>query len=319
MNIIDEYIKLIRKDILPDERENIYRRLNENKDTTEIKKIQRALFLDSMQKLETDEANATQSLNKFHKQRNTIYLKLFIRKSVSYAALFLLAFMLGALFIYESNNQKADYKFTEIFAPQGQRLRLVLEDSSVVWLNSNTKLLYASDFGEKERRVKLIGEAYFEVKKNISIPFIVQSAQEEIRVLGTEFNVSAYSGEQAITTLIKGKVELSSQAGKIIMNPNEVAWQKNGEWIKEPFLKPDALLWKDGIYVFDNSTVSDLASKLSKYYDVRIVFRNPASGNLRFSGKFRQRDGIDEVFKILQRAINLRYSYNRDMNIIEIY
>lgn len=319
MNIIDKYVKLIRNEVSPDERGEIYRELNEHKETTEIKKIQRALFLNSIQRHETDDELAVQSLHKFHNQRNKKLRRLFFKKYMPYAALFILAFTLGGIFTFQSNSLDTNPKFTEIFAPQGQRLRLVLEDSSVVWLNSNSKLYYASDFGRKERRVKLLGEAYFEVQKNKFVPFVVQTNNEEIKVLGTEFNVSAYKGQQSVTTLISGKVELISSLGTMLMNPNEIAYQKNGRWIKEPLLKTDKLLWKEGIYVFDNSSIEDMASELSKYYDVQILMKNPASANIRFSGKFRQRDGIDEVFKLLQRAIHLQYSYDREKNTIEIY
>lgn len=319
MNIIDKYLKLIRNEVLPNERSEIYRELNEHKETTEIKKIQRALFLNSIKRHGADEELAVQSLNKFHNQRNIKQRRLFFNKYLPYAALFILAFTLGGIFTFNSNSQDTNLKFTEIFAPQGQRLRLVLEDSSVVWLNSNSKLYYASDFGKNERRVKLLGEAYFEVQKNKSVPFIVQTPHEEIKVLGTEFNVSAYNGRESVTTLITGKVELTSSLGKIVMSPNEIAYQSNGKWIKEPLLKNDKLLWKEGIYVFENSSIEDMATELSKYYDVQIHLKNPASANIRFSGKFRQRDGIDEVFKLLQRAIHLQYSYDREKNTIEVY
>jgi ferric-dicitrate binding protein FerR (iron transport regulator) len=118
--------------------------------------------------------------------------------------------------------------FTTIISPSGQRTQIVLPDNSKVWLNSNTTIKYPSNFNQKDRKVYIDGEAYFDVTHNQSKPFIVNTSSFNIKVYGTTFNVSAYKGENMIeTTLVKGKISITglkikgTKADEIILMPHE--------------------------------------------------------------------------------------------------
>jgi ferric-dicitrate binding protein FerR (iron transport regulator) len=118
--------------------------------------------------------------------------------------------------------------YTIIISPKGQRTQVVLPDKSKVWLNSNTTIKYPSNFNQKDRRVYIDGEAFFDVTHNQSKPFIVNTSSFDIKVYGTTFNVTAYKGDNTIeTTLVKGKISITgikikgNNAEEIILKPNE--------------------------------------------------------------------------------------------------
>src|SRR5690606_18205210 len=139
--------------------------------------------------------------------------------------------------------------------PRGGQYRITLPDGTMVWLNSETKLIFPTRFVGKERKVKLIGEAYFEVAKNINQPFIVESRGMEVLVTGTEFNVSAYEGaSESFTTLIEGSVEIHNNGKESIrLTPGQQAYQRAGSMdIQKRQVDVNAIVsWKKGYFSFD--------------------------------------------------------------------
>ncbi len=201
-----------------------------------------------------------------------------------------------------------------ILVPAGQRVQLILPDSTVVWLNSNTKLQYPTVFAKNTREVHLDGEAYFEVSKNPKRPFLVSTFRGDIRVTGTSFNVDAYANRQEFeTALMEGKVEVfvnGQPEKRIALNPQHKAILNNGELQVEEIANYDAYLWRKGLIAFKDKTLKDILFQFEKYFDVKIELKPDFTLEHTYTGKFRQSDGIDYALRVLQKSI--RFDYKRD-------
>lgn len=243
-----------------------------------------------------------------------------IREITKVAAIFLLAFV-SVYLLLEEKNELPDVAMQTVFVPAGQRAELTLTDGTQVWLNAKTTFTFPNHFTDKNRTVKLDGEGYFKVTRNTKKPFTVQTAQYDITVLGTEFNVMAYSGTPSFeTALIKGAVEVSSAGDgqKISLKPHTRAYRENGLLKKDSIENTDHFLWREGIISFDNEPVEKMIEKLQLYYDVTIQVKNKELFKNSYSGKFRIKDGVEHVLKVLQLNNKFLYDKNDDLNLITI-
>jgi len=209
-----------------------------------------------------------------------------------------------------------------ITVPAGQRINILLPDGTDVWLNARTTIQYPVSFNSKTRSVKLDGQAYFDVKHNENIPFVVETDKGNIKVLGTKFDVLSYSESQHFeTALMDGKVEiaLASDPNQVlILSPDTRAYLKNGELHSAPLTDLNPYRWKEGLISFNNIPFADIMKEFEKSYGIGIVIQNKTVINYSYTGKFRITDGIDYALKVLQK--DLRFAYNRDSenNIIYI-
>lgn len=209
-----------------------------------------------------------------------------------------------------------------LYVPAGQRVKLTLQDGTDVWLNSQTTFIYPAVFSGKERRISVEGEAYFDVAKDPEKPFIVSSQGVEMKVLGTKFNVHSYPGEKDIqTSLIEGSLHVyfSSSAQKgVILKPNEQVTIKDGTMKIGTIPHLDYFLWRDGIYSFENELLINILKKLQLYYDVKIEIKDPSIFKWEYTGKFRQRDGIDEILHMIQKIHKFTIEKDEDNNMITL-
>ena len=207
--------------------------------------------------------------------------------------------------------------------PAGQRASLVLADGTIVWLNSNSTLKYpATGFHAKERKVILEGEGYFEIAKDALMPFIVETGKCNIRVLGTTFNVSAYPNSGLFeASLIEGKVTVyhPETQNEIILNPHEKVEVRDGKLYKETFTSDHDFLWRMGIYSFKDEPLETVFKKLEQYYEVKIINKNIEITSHPCTGKFRQKEGIEHVMRVLQKYIRFNYIQDDEKNQIIIY
>lgn len=210
-----------------------------------------------------------------------------------------------------------------IHVPAGQRAELTLSDSTKVWLNSLTTFIFPSQFTDTGREVYLDGEGYFDVAHDAGRQFKINTHDHVIKVLGTEFNVTAYSKENDFftTSLIDGAVEINSHNNdqNISLTPGNQAYLKDGRLMVSPIQHYDYFLWKKGIISFNHEQLKDILKKLELYYDIRIENRNKHIENIRYTGKFRTKDGIEHVLNVLQVPTGLHYEKNNEENIIRIY
>ncbi|MCD8044267.1 MAG: FecR family protein [Tannerellaceae bacterium] len=237
------------------------------------------------------------------------------------AAVFLIA-MGCSRFLFSTDNQNDTLSgFQTVYVPEGQRAELTLADGTKVWLNAKSSLTFPERFSNDKRYVELNGEAYFDVARDETKKFIVQTDGYHINVLGTEFNVNAYHNTGRFeTSLIRGSVEVASELTneKIILAPNTKVYASNNQLITANLLNLDEFLWKKGIMSFDNEQVKDIFKKLELYYDVKISVTNNEILEHPYTGKFWTKDGIEHVLKVLQ--LRHSFEYRKDnMNNILIY
>lgn len=246
---------------------------------------------------------------------------------MKYAAVFaiviLSVYWLAERQVTDTFRKKLMAETNVLYAPVGQRARVTLQDGSVVWLNAQSTLTYPSSFLGSERRVTLKGEGYFEVAPDSEKPFIVSASQGvEMKVLGTKFNVYSYPETGIVRTcLLEGSVQVSCEgisSKGVILEPNQQVTVRNGKMIVGKIKHPAALLWKDGIYSFDNETLENIVRQLELYYNVEIHITNPALAKVRYTCKFRQRDGIEEIIHIIQKIHHFKIKIDKDKNTITL-
>jgi ferric-dicitrate binding protein FerR (iron transport regulator) len=191
--------------------------------------------------------------------------------------------------------------YNTISTPRAGQYRLTLTDGTKVWLNAATSLQFPASFPGKERRVKLTGEAYFEVASNASQPFIVETSQQSIEVLGTHFNVNAYEEErQTKTTLLEGKVKVQTGSSVRVIKPGEQAasMQPGSLRVSEADTE-EAIAWKNGYFKFNKADIQTIMRQLERWYDVDVEYQGAVPTDL-FVGKINRSENISGVLRILE-------------------
>jgi ferric-dicitrate binding protein FerR (iron transport regulator) len=247
-----------------------------------------------------------------------------VNQFAKYAAIlfFFLSFSFLSYYYFTEENSKDE--FCMISVPKGNKSEIILPDGSKIWLNNNSKLIYPKKFNKSERRVDLIGEAYFEIKKNVKVPFIVKTSDVSIKVLGTKFNVSAYPNDKYIeTTLISGKVTVqSNEAPEIVttLNPGEsMTFDKisNHTAISRIDTK-FYTYWMKGEFVFKDEKFETLAKRIERIYNVEIIFEDQTLKEKTYTGDFRVDDNIYSILEIFKRSTSVPIEYITDRNKITI-
>lgn len=206
----------------------------------------------------------------------------------------------------------------KITVPSGQRIHLELSDGTIVWLNSRTTIQYPAIFVGENRVVKIDGEAYFEVAHNKKKPFIVETAKGNVEVLGTKFDVEAYSENNSfVTSLMEGSVKVVSDGQELVLKPEQMSYIHNGELKVAPIEDYNMYKWREGLISFKDTSFPSIMSKFEKCYGVTIKIENPRVVNYRCTGKFRQSDGVLYALRVLQKDV--RFSFERDENNHIIY
>jgi transmembrane sensor len=192
--------------------------------------------------------------------------------------------------------------FNTMETPRGGIYQVYLPDGTRVWLNSASSLKYPVVFTGNERKVELKGEAYFEVSHNKEMPFIVMSNNQRIEVLGTHFNVSAYADEAITkTTLLQGSIKVTatmSGASKIIVPGQQAVMRMTGIQLHNVDTD-NAIAWKTGLFRFDNESLNTIMKKISRWYDVEIVYQDNVS-RMRFGGSVSRFTDIQKVLSKLE-------------------
>jgi transmembrane sensor len=218
--------------------------------------------------------------------------------------------------------------YSEVSSPFGSKTKLVLPDSTIVWLNAGSKLTYNEHFGSTNRSTTLTGEAFFDVKKS-TVPFTIRANNIQIKVLGTAFNVKAYPDEKTTeTSLIRGRVEvtLDKRPGEpIVLKPNEKLIVSKEEpqtrtevQKREPKVIIDELTrihdttivetsWVHNELIFQDETFSDVAHKMERWYGVAIEFKDDKVADEHLSGTFTT-ETIQDALTALQYSTRFHYA-----------
>ena len=192
---------------------------------------------------------------------------------------------------------------------RGQQYRVNLPDGTRVWLNASSALKYPASFKTKqERRVELIGEAYFEVSKDKAHPFIVKTPEQELRVLGTHFNLSSYPDENVtVTTLLEGSVYVKGLFAKAqnnntsILKPGQQSVLAGSLSLREVDTE-EAIAWTKGMFMFNDEKLGNILLKVSRWYDVNIVYEDDSLKNLSFWGTITRHNKLSKVLHLLERT-----------------
>jgi ferric-dicitrate binding protein FerR (iron transport regulator) len=241
----------------------------------------------------------------------------------------------------QQKNQSPE--ITTISSPLGSKCKIVLPDSSLVWLNAGSKITYTSNFNKTERRLYLEGEAYFDVTTNQDKPFLVQTSDIMVRALGTRFNVKAYREENEITTTLEeGKIDIrllgKSLPEEIILNPNEkvVYHKKNNQLTEEkPVLQNNQLpetrktdnvdiieinsdintelytSWKDKRWIIEGENLDDLSKILERKYNISILFNDEELKTINFTGII-ENETIEQLMNALRLTSPLAFEMSKD-------
>lgn len=197
-----------------------------------------------------------------------------------------------------------------IATPKGGEYQLILQDGTKVWLNAATKISYPVSFSGRERRVKVLGEAYFEVAKNAMMPFIVEANGTEVSVLGTHFNVSAYADDKWIeTTLIEGSVRVSRQGQTAMLRPGQesrINSSATGIYVTNVDTE-QALAWKNGYFMFKNEDIREVMKKIGRWYDLDIEYKGDLTGKT-FGGTISRFADIADLLKSIELTKDVHFS-----------
>ena len=214
---------------------------------------------------------------------------LYLYPLIAIAAMLAIVFVMDLPHMHKPKQQLSQ----TIRIPAGQRAQMDLPDGSIVWLNSQTTLTYDENFGKKDRKVTLDGEAYFEVAHNKEIPFYVQTENIKVQVTGTKFDVCSYKGSNSfIARLIEGSINLLTNNAKALL-----------------------LLISPVLYL----PFKELLDKIALYYNYKITVKNPKIlENYRCTGKFKDLDGIEHILKVIQKDHPFKYNIDNEHNKITI-
>ena len=241
------------------------------------------------------------------------------------AAVLVLPLLLSLILVESQLNekQKAMAEVVETTASYGVSSKIILPDSSIVWLNSGSTLTYPRHFLSQHRRVVLSGEAYFKVKSDRQRQFtVVVPGHAQVNAYGTEFNVTAYKSDSFVeATLSKGHVDVITKEGRWAkLTPGESAFiDKDGNRmsVRQTDLW-EKTAWREGKMVFRRASIETVANSLSRHYNVDFVLKGNGIDNYEFSATFTN-ENIHEVLDILKMAAPLNYSIqsftpNKDMS-----
>jgi ferric-dicitrate binding protein FerR (iron transport regulator) len=212
--------------------------------------------------------------------------------------------------IYQIENSNANEDQVNMLSTtNGETYQVRLPDGSDVWLNSASSLTYKASLNEQGRRiVKLTGEAYFQVAKDKSHPFVVKTASQEVEVLGTHFNVNSYRDEPAIaTTLLEGSVKVTAGNSKQIIKPGEQAINY-GSNIKVTHVDVDKIIdWKDGDFNLDNVDFKTAMRKIARWYNVEVTYDTSLPDDIEAGGWISRNNTLSSVLKSIERTGQVRF------------
>lgn len=218
------------------------------------------------------------------------------------------------------SDPKLNAQYNTLKVPRLGEYQIVLSDGTKVWINSESELKYPVHFNQKERVVELTGEAYFEVKSDPNHPFVVKSNGINTRVLGTEFNVSAYPNEEVNITLVEGKVELKSgqNSEKVQLLPGENA---NMQLASSVIVvkKVDVrkfIAWRDGYFYFEKGRLEDILTKLERWYDFKVFYQNPAVKNYQFRMRADRSQEFSDIVSRLEQTGRVAIEINEKVIVV---
>jgi ferric-dicitrate binding protein FerR (iron transport regulator) len=215
--------------------------------------------------------------------------------------------------------------FNTVIVPYGKRTQITLSEGTKVWLNSGSKLVYPAHFADNKREVFMEGEAVFEVTPMREKPFVVNTKDFDIKVLGTVFNVSVYPDDNYSSAILEtGKIEIVRSTASIFskekleITPGSIAIFDRSQKIFEQH-KVDSkkyLSWREGYLIFNSEKLGNILKKLSRYYNIEMVVHDTQLKEETYSGYLDLKNSPEEVLSVICQTIMLTYTIDNEKIII---
>lgn len=256
--------------------------------------------------------------------RQNFFRKRILIPSIKYAAVFILAFMLGSLSLYlviSPQDTGLSSRYNVIEVPNGERSLISLYDGTKVWLNSGTTFRYPVTFSRNSREVFVEGEAYFDVAKDPEHPFIVRGGRLKAEVLGTRFNVCAYPNDNVFSaTLEEGSVNaVDTKSGKsAILKPGEqIILNLRSDDMERLAVKTELYTsWKENLLRFESATFEEVIKKMERWYDVKITVDPAINIKERYTMTIKT-ESLREMLQLLSKTTNMNYEINENHVLIK--
>jgi len=217
------------------------------------------------------------------------------------------------MYEFKSSSTKAATKnaVNTLSTGRGETYILILPDQSKVWLNAASSITYSTNLVDSKgiRRVQLQGEAYFEIFKDKTHPFIVHTDNQDVEVLGTHFNINSYADEAVTaTTLLEGSVKISTAKSSRLLKPNQQALQRNDGNVEiREVNTDDVVAWKDGYFIFEDETLESIMRRISRWYDVEVEYAKDVDKNKLYGGGVSRYNNVSTVLEILASTKNIHF------------
>jgi len=296
--------------------EKVQKWLIKEKDTVEKEKASLDYWngLDSKNNPETYLALKRVNHKIGHPETRTIPFR---QKLIRIAAVMIPILIIAGSYWYYTS---AKNDLVEISVAYGEQKHLLLPDNSEIWLNAGTVFKYPKKFTDAQRLVYLNGEAYFSVTRDTAKPFIVNTSQLSVKVLGTKFNVKAYPNDKLITaTLTSGKVEvaLSTQSPRILAPNEQLTYDKHTSGISVTTIPAaDTDGWFTGKLIFTNASFTEILHTLERRYNLTINSTIDIPASKRYTVRFLKNENPDEILAVLEEVVGFRY--RKQGNTIEL-
>lgn len=249
---------------------------------------------------------------------------IFIKRMGQYAAAVSILMLFASAFYYFTSSSKKDRNivYQELIVKKGEVKNVLLSDGTMVFINSDSKLKYEENFGEKPREVYLEGEAWFDVNHNADIPFIVHTQENDITVLGTAFNVYAYPNENTFrASLERGKISVSCCNNETVeLKENQTyLFFKNSKETKicDTENTQSYSSWKVGETVFRNQPFTEILLNLERSHNVTFNLLNEKVADIKFTGNFSTKDDIITILEVIKLPMAFEYEIVNDTIIIK--
>lgn len=320
-NIIEKYLD---NELSSEESVELSVMLNNKENVTEFKALVQTNHLVDIGTKKFDSEKAFERFNAITEEKIPVEKESvinLIRPYFKYAAILIVVFAVGFYFVNKNINS-----YVSISTLNAQKSSIELPDGTKVWINAGSTLSYKKDFIQDERRIKLNGEAYFEVTKNESKPFIVElNDKSTITVLGTSFDVKSYKEDtESEVTLLEGKIKLIPKKAiekAIIMNPGSKAVIENAtndvQLLAEENLI-STLSWRNGELIFNRENLKNIVNELNRFYNIEITIKSKELENQLFTASFEKGTTILEVLNALSISSDFKFQEHNTMN-FEIY
>lgn len=231
--------------------------------------------------------------------------------------------MIVMAFSFSKSPVKEEMVYREVAVAMASRDTVLLPDNSVVILNSGSKLLFPNRFSEKERRVFLYGEGFFDVTSNPDVPFVVCSGNVSAQVYGTEFNMNTYDNLEDVSIgLVSGKMAVEAISGnnvsRIVLEPGDVVRYNKSEsrLYGTPYSQNAECLWISGGHCFIDQSLAEITKQLERDFNCRIIVANDSANKKHFTMAFVNNESLEQIMRAISINCKIEFRHLNDLYIL---